>query len=153
MSPASEGSKQLEVSLADFIRQKSPKKKRNSPIKRKYDSVSSFRGLLDRDSDSSIMQLNVPESGNESDAQCSLSTAANLLNQSERGTLNLTSQQSSARGDSHLSMANKRYPQGGNGPDLLPIDEDVDDEKCSPIKPVKRGKGEDSPFKRKLISL
>ena len=48
--------------------------------------------------------------------------------------------------------ANKRYPQAVNGPDLLPIDEDVDDEKCSPIKPVKRGKGEDSPFKRKLIT-
>lgn len=37
-----------------------------------------------------------------------------------------------------------------NAPDLLPIDEDVDDEKCSPIKPKKRTK-QDSPFK-KIIS-
>ena len=92
MSPASDClNKELEVSLPDFIRKKSPKKQRNSPIKRKYDSVSSFRALLDRDSDSSMLHMNVPESGNESDAQCSMSTAANLLNQSERGILNLTS--------------------------------------------------------------
>ena len=34
-------------------------------------------------------------------------------------------------------------------PNLLPIDEDVDDEKCSPIKPKKRT-AEDSPFKKHL---
>ena len=85
MSPASDfGHNQVEVSLPDFIRQKSPKKNsRNSPIKRKYDSVSSFRALLDRDSDSSMIQLmNVPDhSGIDSDAQMSMSTQANLLNQ------------------------------------------------------------------------
>ena len=49
-------------------------------------------------------------------------------------------------------MTVKRMPQG-SGPDfLLPIDEDVDDEKCSPIKPKKRT-AEDSPFKRNLINL
>ena len=35
---------------------------------------------------------------------------------------------------------------------MLPIDEDVDDEKCSPIKPKKRT-SEDSPFKRKLAAI
>ena len=35
-----------------------------------------------------------------------------------------------------------------DGPDLLPIDEDIDDEQCSPIKPKKR-MSEDSPFKNK----
>ena len=94
MSPASDfGHNHIEVSLPDFIRHKSPKKNRNSPIKRKYDSVSSFRALLDRDSDSSMIHLmNVPDnSGNDSDAQMSMSTAANLLNQTDRGMLNLSS--------------------------------------------------------------
>ena len=40
----------------------------------------------------------------------------------------------------------RRYQ--ADGPDLLPIDEDVDDEHCSPIKPKKRT-SEDSPFKRR----
>ena len=35
--------------------------------------------------------------------------------------------------------------------DLLPIDEDVDDEQCSPIKPKKRTQ-EDSPFKRNMLA-
>ena len=75
--------------------------------------------------------------------------ANNLLNQSERGLLNLS--QVSAR---DIGAAGpKRHGAGkDNGPDLLPIDEDVDDEKCSPIKP-KRRTSEDSPFKKHLKSL
>lgn len=76
----------------------------------------------------------------------SLSTQANLLNESNRGgTLNL-SNQNSARCADPSNLVSKR----ANAPDLLPIDEDVDDEKCSPIKPKKRTK-QDSPFK-KIIS-
>ena len=62
-----------------------------------------------------------------------MSTQACILNQSERGILNLSSQVSSR--DNNLAA--KRYPVTTE-PDLLPIDEDLDDEKCSPIKPKKR---------------
>ena len=57
---------------------------------------------------------------------------------------------SSARDVAALAGQSKRtgYPApGGNGQDLLPIDEDVDEQQCSPIKP-KRRTSEDSPFKR-----
>ena len=78
-----------------------------------------------------------------------MSTQANILNQSERGGLLNLSQVSSARDVTGLAGSKRAgFPApGGNGQDLLPIDEDVDDEKCSPIKPKKRT-SEDSPFKR-----
>ena len=72
-----------------------------------------------------------------------MSTQANPLNQSERGGLLNLSQVSSAR-----DVKRAGYPaQGGNDQDLLPIDEDVDEQHCSPIKPNKRTI-QDSPFKR-----
>ena len=77
-----------------------------SPKKRKYDSVSSFRGLLnvaDRDSDSSMMHL-VNDNGYGSDgAQMSMSTQAGLP-----GMLNLS--QASARGGDSSMMTVKRMP-------------------------------------------
>ena len=131
----------------DSEKKKSPKKrtKRQSPVKRKYESESSFKSVLDRESDSSLLHLQAMDNGYESNTsshQVSMSTQACLLNQSERGILNLSSQVS-ARDN---NMAAKRYPQV-NEPDLLPIDEDLDDEKCSPVKPKKRTQ-EDSPFKK-----
>ena len=63
-----------------------------------------------------------------------MSTQANVLN---------LSSQTSARDTSNIG---KKFPPG-NGPDLLPIDEDIDEQQCSPVKPKKRTK-EDSPFKR-----
>lgn len=76
-----------------------------------------------------------------------MSTQANLLNLSERGGF-LDISRTSARGDTSINLGNggKKVPQIGV-PNLLPIDEDVDDEKCSPIKPKKRT-DEDSPFKK-----
>ena len=75
----------------------------------------------------------------------SMSTqAGGLHNQSDRAAmLNL----SSASGRDLSVVTNKRYPQVIGGPDLIAIDEDVDEEKCSPIKPKKRT-SEDSPFKK-----
>ena len=73
----------------------------------------------------------------------SMSTqACNLLNMS---------QMSSAR-DTVTNIGGKRPLVNNDGPDLLPIDEDVDDEKCSPIKPKKRT-SEDSPFKKRLAAI
>ena len=69
---------------------------------------------------------------------------------SERGGLANLSSQMSAREVGSLAAGNKKYQGAASGrPDLLPIDEDVDDEKCSPIKP-KRRTSEDSPFKKHL---
>lgn len=71
--------------------QKSPSKKRRkskSPRKhqRKNDSVASLRNLFDRDSDSSMLPFQT-DNGYDSAAQMSMSTQANALNLSERGTL------------------------------------------------------------------
>ena len=66
-----------------------------------------------------------------------MSTQAHLLNSttSERTANN--------------RKAAHNVPPAGN---LLPIDEDLNDEKCSPIKPRKRTKN-DSPFKRALDEM
>ena len=55
----SEVIRQINIPSSDTVKQMSPKKKsnKNSPSKRKYDSVSSFRALLDRDSDGSLMNM------------------------------------------------------------------------------------------------
>lgn len=53
--------------------------------------------------------------------------------------------------DLQTGVNGKRFIQAGGAPDLLPIDEDVDDEKCSPIKP-KRRTDEDSPFKKHIAA-
>lgn len=80
------------------------------------------------------------ESGYESGAgHLSMSTQANLVNMST------ASNQATAR--EGAALATRKYQ--AEGPDLLPIDEDIDDEKCSPVKPKKRT-SEDSPFKRRI---
>lgn len=128
------------------VRQKSPKKKIRSPKKqRRRDSLSSFRNLLDRDSDSSMLPSFTGDQGYDSAAQMSMSTQANALNLSERGNL-LNQSVNSVREAANIGGAGKKYPPT-NALDLLPIDEDVDEQQCSPIKPKKRTT-EDSPFKR-----
>jgi len=77
-----------EVQLTEQA-QKSPNKRRKSPSKKKRkldQSISSFRAILDRDSDSSsIMPIHFSDGGYDSGVgHTSMSTQANLLNQSER---------------------------------------------------------------------
>lgn len=87
-----------------------------------------------------------------------MSTQANFLNLSDRGGILDISRTSHRENPINLGGANaaassniaanaKKIAQAGVVPNLLPIDEDVDDEKCSPIKPKKRT-AEDSPFKK-----
>ena len=70
--------KKIILSSASSIKQsklKSPMKKIRSPIKRQNDSVTSFRGLLDRDiSDTSMMHLQSENGYESSGAQMSMST-------------------------------------------------------------------------------
>ena len=139
------------ISAADQIEsqhQKSPKKRNRSPRKtKKRDSLSSFRNLLERDSDSSMLPFPTDQGGYDSSAQISMSTQANALNLSERGTM-LNQSLGSVRDVSGNVGGGKKHQQNnGNALDLLPIDEDIDEQQCSPIKPKKRTK-EDSPFKR-----
>ena len=82
-----------------------------------------------------------------------MSMSTQVMNLSERGSaLNNLASQHSAREVGSIGGV-KKYPGGAAGgqPDLLPIDEDVDDEKCSPLKP-KRRTSDDSPFKKHLAA-
>ena len=103
--------RQINIPSSDTVKQNSPRKKksRNSPCKRKYDSVSSFRALLNGDSDSSMLNLQVDSAGYDSGVQASMSTQANNLlglsekTQSMQGTsttasniLNISQQSSSS---------------------------------------------------------
>lgn len=76
-----------------------------------------------------------------------MTNASHALNISSQSSARITA--ASATQSSDVVAKPRCYQAAANNAvaDLLPIDEDVDDEKCSPIKPKKRTQ-EDSPFKR-----
>ena len=83
----SEVIRQINIPSSDTVKQMSPKKKsnKNSPNKRKkYDSVSSFRALLDRDSDGSLMNM-VDTAGYDSGVSAALANPnSNFLGLGEK---------------------------------------------------------------------